>query len=167
MSYPQPTAGTCFQAPFGPLWVATSPGGLVRVAIGARGPTHSSPAQASPGAEAMLRAALEELSAYFNTPHHQFTVPVDWAALGLTPFRRRVLQEAYLIPWGCVVTYGALARAIGNPRAARAVGRALAANPVPIVIPCHRVVATTGALHGYSAGLHVKDFLLRHEGVLT
>ncbi len=170
MSHPKPTANARFQAPFGPLWVSASPEGLIRIDIGGHSaPLAPPPAEAEAhGAHIVLQAALDELNTYFrsNSEPFRFTVPVDWEALGLTPFQRRVLEETYQIPWGCVVTYGALARAVGNPAAARAVGRALAMNPVPIVIPCHRVVAASGALQGFSAGMDVKAFLLRHEGTL-
>ncbi len=118
----------------------------------------------------LLRSAWEQLSAYTAGKRRNFTVPVDPASYA-TPFARRVLLGATCaIPFGKVRTYGEIARAVGSPAAARAVGGALASNPVPIVVPCHRVVAA-GGLGGYSggakgAGLRWKRELLALEGAL-
>ena len=81
----------------------------------------------------------------------------------ITPFQERVLDAASSIPMGEMRTYGQVAAMAGNPRAARAAGRALGANPIPVVLPCHRVVAADGRLHGYAGGLDRKRFLLDHE----
>lgn len=89
---------------------------------------------------------------------------VDWD--GVTPFRRAVLEETMAIPMGETRTYAELAAAAGNPRAARAVGRVMATNPLPFVIPCHRVVGSNGTLHGYGGGLDLKERLLKVEGAL-
>ena len=85
----------------------------------------------------------------------------------LTPFHRRVLLAAAEVPAGKVVSYGEIARRIGRPAGSRAVGQALGRNPVPIVIPCHRVVAAGGQLGGYTGGLDIKRKLLRLEGALA
>jgi methylated-DNA-[protein]-cysteine S-methyltransferase len=87
---------------------------------------------------------------------------IDWN--GVTGFRRAVLEEALRIPPGETRSYGWLAERVGRPRAARAVGRVMATNPLPIVVPCHRVIGSDGSLRGYGAGLHVKEALLRAEG---
>lgn len=87
---------------------------------------------------------------------------IDWE--GVSGFRRAVLEETLRIPAGETRTYGWLASRVGSPRAGRAVGRVMATNPLPIVIPCHRVVASDGSLHGYGGGLDVKAALLRLEG---
>ena len=87
---------------------------------------------------------------------------IDWN--GVTGFRRAVMEEALRIPRGETRSYGWLAGRVGRPRAARAVGRVMATNPLPIVVPCHRVVGSDGSLRGYGAGLHVKEALLRAEG---
>jgi len=92
----------------------------------------------------------------------RFTVPLDLS--GLSPFHRRVLQAARRIPYGRTATYSDLARRVGRPLAARAVGQAMARNPVPLVIPCHRVVASGGGLGGYGGGLDLKRRLLALEG---
>jgi len=89
---------------------------------------------------------------------------VDWN--GVTPFRRAVLEQTMAIPMGETRTYAELAAAAGNPRAARAVGRVMATNPLPFVIPCHRVVGSNGTLHGYGGGLDLKERLLKVEGAL-
>ena len=97
-------------------------------------------------------------------------VPTDFAALTLdprgTPFQLRVWQELRRIPWGQTISYGELARRVGNPKASRAVGQANAVNPIPLIIPCHRVIAADGSLGGYSSGLDRKRWLLRHEGAM-
>jgi len=87
---------------------------------------------------------------------------IDWD--GLSPFRRAVLEETMRIPFGETRSYGWLARQVGHPRAARAVGRVMATNPLPIVVPCHRVLAADGSLGGYGGGLPLKETLLKAEG---
>jgi methylated-DNA-[protein]-cysteine S-methyltransferase len=105
-----------------------------------------------------------ELDEYFEGRRRRFSVPVD---LRLREgFTRRVLEETARIPFGTVVTYKAVAGGAGNPRASRAAGNALGSNPIPIVVPCHRVVHTGGGLGGYTGGLDRKVTLLRLEGVL-
>lgn len=93
------------------------------------------------------------------------TVPLDLLDLSpLPPFSRRVLEELSTLPFGTSISYGELAARVGNPKAARAVGSAMARNPFPLVIPCHRVLAATG-IGGYSLGLEQKKKLLAHESV--
>jgi methylated-DNA-[protein]-cysteine S-methyltransferase len=108
-----------------------------------------------------LAAALAD---YFAGRAARFNVDIDLD--DRTPFQRQVLEACRRIPPGEVVTYGQLAAQVGRPRAARAVGQAMAANPVPLVVPCHRVVAADGSLCGFSAagGLEIKRRLLHHEG---
>ncbi len=115
-----------------------------------------SPARLDP-----LRRQLEE---YFAGARTAFDVPIDWALVG--PFGRRVLHATAGIPFGEVRTYAQVAEQAGSPRASRAAGNALGANPMPIVVPCHRVLRTGGALGGYTGGLHRKEALLRIEGVV-
>jgi methylated-DNA-[protein]-cysteine S-methyltransferase len=107
-----------------------------------------------------------QLRAYFSGERRQFDLALDLRRL--TPFQRKVLQTARRIPAGATWTYGQIAQAIGRPRASRAVGQALGRNPVPIVVPCHRVVTSRGGLGGYSGGggLESKRFLLALEGAL-
>jgi methylated-DNA-[protein]-cysteine S-methyltransferase len=112
----------------------------------------------------MLSIARDEIIAYLAGELHTFKLPIDWRLV--TRFESLVLHAAVQIPFGQVRTYGELAEMIGKPRAARAIGGALARNPLPLVIPCHRVVNAKRALHGYSApgGLETKAWLLTLEG---
>jgi len=112
-----------------------------------------------------LDAVRRELDEYFERRRTAFDLPIDWALV--TPFGRRVLQATTAIPFGEVSTYGRIAAQAGNPRAARATGNALGANPMPIVVPCHRVLHTGGqGIGNYTGGVHRKEALLRLEGVL-
>src|SRR5512141_2669630 len=115
-----------------------------------------------------VKPALKQLAEYLNGRRTAFDLPIDYSAL--TEFQKKVLTTALKIPRGQVLTYGDVARKIGRPRAARAVGQALGSNPMPIVIPCHRVLGSDGSLHGYSGGggIKTKEWLLKLEGaVLT
>lgn len=110
----------------------------------------------------LLRLACDELTAYFDGRLKKFTVPID---LHSTPFRKRVLNEVYCIRYGETASYKEIAERIGNPKAVRAVGGANAHNPIPIIIPCHRVIAHDGTVGGYGGGLNMKKNLLRLEGI--
>ena len=105
-----------------------------------------------------------ELDEYFEGRRHEFGVDVDLAAV--PSFQQLVLAELRRVPYGRTDTYGGLAARIGRPRAARAVGGALNRNPVPIVVPCHRIVGASGSLVGYAGGLERKQRLLELEGTL-
>lgn len=107
------------------------------------------PADDEAAREILSRAAVE-FEGYFAGRRRAFSVPADLEARPCSPFTRRVLAAAAALPYGETATYGQLARRLGIPGAARAVGRALAANPVPILIPCHRVIGAGGALGGYA-----------------
>jgi methylated-DNA-[protein]-cysteine S-methyltransferase len=111
----------------------------------------------------VLRQARQELEEYFAGRRRSFTVPLDLT--GLPPFTRKVLVILGRVPCGRTLTYGELAARAGAPRAARAIGRAMATNPLPIVIPCHRVLSAGGRPGGYSGGdgLPTKSWLLAHE----
>lgn len=118
-----------------------------------------------PGESEFSRMAAKQLEYYFKNELQHFDVKIDISSL--TEFRQHILQLAMNIPYGMVTTYGQLAVQAGAPGAARAVGGALAANPIPIIIPCHRVIAASGALTGFSGtgGILMKKFLLDLEGV--
>ncbi len=105
-----------------------------------------------------------ELSEYFEGARTRFDLRLDLRVSA--EFRLRVMEELALVPYGSVTTYGALAAKAGRPAAARAVGTIMNRNPVPIVLPCHRVVGSTGSLVGYGGGLERKEQLLRLEGVI-
>lgn len=109
-----------------------------------------------------LRAAMEQLEEYFARERTHFDVALAPAG---TPFQLRVWSALSEIPYGETISYGELARRIDNPRAVRAVGRANGANPIPIVVPCHRVIAANGTLHGYGGGVDRKAKLLALEGI--
>lgn len=105
------------------------------------------------------------LQRYFQGDRVHFDVPLAFE--GLTPFQTQVLSLTREIPYGHTLTYGELARELGKPGASRAVGQALARNPWPIVVPCHRVVGRNGKLTGFGGGLSMKERLLRLEGAVT
>jgi len=108
-----------------------------------------------------VREAAAQLAEYFAGRRTRFDFPLD---LRGTPFQRAVWDCLLGIPFGETRTYGWVAQAVGRPRAARAVGQAVGRNPVAIVVPCHRIVASGGRLGGYTGGLHIKRYLLRLEG---
>ncbi len=111
-----------------------------------------------------LRPYRRELEEYFAGKRDRFESPIDLRAVR-GAFHRKVLRKLKGVPPGRVISYGELAARSGSPRAARAVGAAMAANPLPIVIPCHRVIASAGRLGGFSGGIRQKKKLLGHEGV--
>jgi methylated-DNA-[protein]-cysteine S-methyltransferase len=102
-----------------------------------------------------------ELDRYFTGALREFDLELDWSLVG--PFARRVLRRTARIPYGSLASYGDVALGIGVPRGARAVGNALGSNPIPVVVPCHRVVRTGGALGGYGGGVPRKRWLLDLE----
>ena len=111
-----------------------------------------------------LEEPRRELDEYFEGRRSEFDLAVDLAAL--PSFQQLVLAELQRVPYGATATYGGLAKRIGKPRAARAVGGALNKNPVPIVVPCHRIVGSSGSLVGYAGGLQRKQQLLALEGAV-
>lgn len=153
-------------SPIGPLVVAVTEHGLCRISFDVEpereieilARTHGARVLRSPGPLASVRRELEE---YFEGHRRVFDLAVDIARLA--PFQRLVLTELARVPYGETATYGALAARIGKPRAARAVGGALNRNPIPIVLPCHRVVGASGSLVGYAGGLERKQTLLELE----
>lgn len=112
--------------------------------------------------DTVLTALSSQLAAYFQGSLRAFSVPLD---LRGTPFQQEVWQALQDIPYGEVRSYGDIARAIGRPRAVRAVGMANHRNPVPIIVPCHRVIGSNRSLTGYGGGLDLKERLLQLEGV--
>jgi methylated-DNA-[protein]-cysteine S-methyltransferase len=147
-------------------WRQDSPVGVLEVEVSATG--IRTIVLAPPGADVAAGGPPDTslspaIDAYFGGHLSALDdLPVDLE--GCSPFTSAVLVTLRRVPAGSVTTYGVLARAVGRPGAARAVGRAVGANPVPLVVPCHRVVATDGGLGGYSAGLDRKRWLLAHEG---
>jgi methylated-DNA-[protein]-cysteine S-methyltransferase len=155
-------------SPFGPLLVAASERGLCRISFDPE-PEAEVERLARAFGLRVLRASLDEprreLDEYFEGRRREFELPIDLDAV--PGFHREVLGELRRVPYGQVTTYGTLAARAGRPRAARAVGTVMNRNPVPIVLPCHRVVGSTGKLVGYGGGLERKEFLLRLEGALS
>jgi len=139
-------------SPLGPLTVVAENGAVTRLDFGA---TAEATAE-----DAVLERLAEELAAYFAGELSEFVTPLAPAG---TPFQRRVWDELLRVPLGETRSYAAIARALGDPAATRAVGAANGANPIALAIPCHRVVRTGGALGGYGGGLERKRWLLEHE----
>jgi methylated-DNA-[protein]-cysteine S-methyltransferase len=106
---------------------------------------------------------IEQLGRYFNGRLAKFTCPVDMHG---TPFQTRVWKELVKIPYGTTISYKQLAKRVGATKGYQAIGRANAVNPIPIVVPCHRVIGTNGSLVGYTSGIKTKEFLLKLEGAL-
>ena len=115
-------------------------------------------------APARLDDVRRELDEYFEGRRRDFDLRIDWSLA--SEFTRRILKATAAIPFGQTSTYGKVAAQAGNPKASRAAGRALGSNPIPIVVPCHRVVGTNGQLTGYTGGLHRKIALLQIEGIV-
>ncbi|WP_326576938.1 methylated-DNA--[protein]-cysteine S-methyltransferase [Actinacidiphila glaucinigra] len=176
-------AWTVLEAPIGPLLLAATGQGLVHVAfrtgaeeapavlericsrLGAVAAHRPGPASA---AGARLDEAIPQVEAYFAGTRHTFDLDFDWSLT--TGFNRRVLRElATGVPFGSVVGYQDLANRVGEPGAARAVGTAMGSNPLPVVVPCHRVLESDGGIGGFGGGLRMLDIkrsLLALEGVL-
>jgi len=112
---------------------------------------------------ALVEPVREQLREYFARHRSHFTLPVD--LYGVTPFTRSVLNATIQVPFGQVMTYQNIADRIGKPKATRAVGNALGRNPVPVIVPCHRVVRADGSMGLYTGGAHIKQVLLEIEGV--
>jgi len=157
-------------SPFGPLLLATTPRGLVRLNLPAYDPEETLEelaAKVSPRvleAPAKLDEARRELELYFEGKLTEFELPIDWQLTG--GFRGKVQRAIHRIPFGETRSYAELARSAGNERAVRAAGTACGTNPIPIVVPCHRVLRSGGALGNYGGGVPMKEALLKLEGVL-
>ena len=158
---------TTMRTPIGRVLAASSDSGLVRVSFRRAEPAFVADLRRRLGADvvrsdAKLAPVVTQLGLYFAGKRRRLDLPVDLRTV--TPFQRRVLTATRRVPPGRVVSYGEIARRIGKPRASRAVGQALGHNPIPIVIPCHRIVAGSG-IGGYTGGLAIKRRLLAIEGL--
>jgi methylated-DNA-[protein]-cysteine S-methyltransferase len=151
-----------FDSPVGELHVAATDLGVARISYGSEGLEES---LARTFGVRVLRSPLDEirreLDEYFEGTRRSFDLALD---LRVAPFHAAVLSELSLVPYGRTDTYGALAARVGRPGAARAVGTVMNRNPIPIVLPCHRIVGANGSLTGYAGGLDVKRRLLQLEG---
>ena len=154
-------------SPIGTLLLLATPRGIVRISFESENRDEvlgEIAMRVSPRileAPRRLDPARRELDRYFTGRLRVFDLPIDWTLIG--PFARRVLRRTARIPYGGVASYGDVAYDIGTPRGARAVGNALGSNPIPVVVPCHRVVRTGGAIGGYGGGLPRKRWLLDLE----
>lgn len=148
------------ESPVGPLLLAGNREGLSRIVFPIDGRAASPGAGWRRGSPA-LSEAIRQLGEYFDGERTEFDLPL---APDGTEFQRRVWQELRRIPYGRTISYGELARRVGNPRASRAVGAANGKNPISIVVPCHRVIGADGSLTGFGGGLPVKRRLLQLEG---
>ncbi len=163
--------GDTGNSPLGNLWLAVSDDGLVAVEFDMdrddfTGYVHTHFTRPVKFAPRRVAETADQLREYLEGQRREFTIPIDWSVL--RPFQQSALRATFAIPFGETRTYGELAHQIGRPRAARAVGRAEATNPMPLVIPCHRVVGADGKLHGYGGGegLPTKEWLLKLEGAV-
>jgi methylated-DNA-[protein]-cysteine S-methyltransferase len=154
-------------SPFGTLLLAQTPRGLVRVGLPNQDPDEllaELAGKVSPRvleAPARLDEARRELDRYFAGELRGFGLPLDWSLSH--GFRQRVLEGIAAIPYGETRTYTEMAAGAGNPHAVRAAGSACGSNPIPVVVPCHRVLRLSGALGGYAGGLQMKESLLKLE----
>ncbi|MFI5682732.1 methylated-DNA--[protein]-cysteine S-methyltransferase [Streptomyces sp. NPDC051636] len=172
--YEQRVAWAVVGTDIGPLLLAATGEGLVNVVfhatdavrdralerLAARLGTEPVEAPGSP----LLAEAIRQVRAYLAGERHDFELPLDWSLI--SGFNRQVLRELAAVPYGTVVGYGDLAGRVGQPGAAQAVGAAMGANPLPVVVPCHRVVERDGGIGGFGGGLETKRKLLALEGVL-
>lgn len=151
-----------------PLWVAVSSKGLVAVEFPAKQESFIRYLQRRGYQQVIydpdkVQPVLAQIGEYLGGRRRSFDLSIDWSMM--TPFQESALRATCAIPYGHTVTYSEIARRINRPQAARAVGRAQATNPMPLVIPCHRVLGADGSLHGYGAGqgLATKEWLLGLE----
>lgn len=150
--------------PVGDLRLAVSDQGLIAVEWADTQPDFDS--YLRPFESEAVAPYAEQLRQYLEGQRREFTLPINWAIF--RPFQREALQAVFKVPYGETRTYSEIAVEINRPRAYRAVGRANATNPMPIVIPCHRLIGTDGKLHGYGGGegLKTKEWLLKLEGAV-
>jgi methylated-DNA-[protein]-cysteine S-methyltransferase len=145
-----------WRSPIGPLGIVTSERGVVRIQF-----THEQDGVATDVQDEFTRACIQQLDEYFAGQRREFTIPLDIRG---TPFQLACWNALLRIPYGETRSYAEQAVVVGSPRAFRAVGAANGSNPIPIIVPCHRVLNTGGKLGGYGGGLPIKERLLRLEG---
>jgi methylated-DNA-[protein]-cysteine S-methyltransferase len=172
MNETNPVYGKMQDTPVGTIWIAASARGLIAISLWPEEERFmaevarlaGSRPRCAPEESAVIQETIKQLEEYFRGERSEFELPVDW---GVMPsFQQEVLRLVSAVPYGCTTSYGDIARQFGKSGAHRAVGRANATNPLPIIIPCHRVLGSDGKLHGYGApgGLETKAWLLRLEG---
>ena len=159
--------GRLSDTPIDHLWIATAACGLVAVMFRNDEETFRQYVQKLAGTEPVrdesaISEVCNQLEAYLAGDLKVFDLPICWDVM--TEFQQKSLRQVYAIPYGEVRTYNQIAHEIGKPKAIRAVGRANATNPMPLVVPCHRVIGSDGTLRGFGGGLETKAHLLRMEG---
>jgi methylated-DNA-[protein]-cysteine S-methyltransferase len=147
------------ESPIGPLLLVADEGGLTYIGLPKRGSAQAAPPDAQ-HAPAKLRSVRHQLEEYFAGTRHAFDLPLHPHG---TPFQLEVWGALLAIPYGETTSYGVIAQRIGRRNAVRAVGAANGANPLSIIVPCHRVIGSNGDLTGYGGGLPAKRWLLAHE----
>ena len=158
-------AQVVLDSPIGPLLLVASGGALTHIWFDGLHRASERAAEVPSADAAILATATVQLAEYFAAERRNFDIPLRPAG---SPFQQAVWNALAAIPWGTTTTYSAIARGLGMPvTASRAVGAANAANPIPVILPCHRVIGANGLLTGYGGGLHRKETLLRLEGVVT
>lgn len=147
------------KTPLGTLLIRSSTAGITEIKYLSEEQNTST----SPSGNTPLKTAVKQLTEYFKGNRKIFSIPLD---LQGSSFQLSVWTELQNIPWGTTLTYAELAKKLDNPKAIRAVGTANGQNPIPIIIPCHRVIGSKGKLTGYSGGIDKKRWLLKHENAL-
>lgn len=150
------THGLRLESPIGMLWLESDGSFITAISFNAHADADLDPTE-------LLQRAARQLDEYFAGHRRAFDLPVR---AGGTPFQRSVWEAVAGIPWGATSSYQQIANAVGGRAVARAVGTANGANPLPIIVPCHRVLGSDGSLTGYAGGLWRKRWLLQHEGVI-
>lgn len=151
-----------YDSPFGPVFIASSPQGITHILFDAEGSAKARVQKTHPEAELIAQGDAHHAAAlsYFSNPAMPQHI---WLAVSGTPFQLRVWQALLEVPLGQTSNYGALAQAIGKPKAARAIGGAVGKNPVSFIVPCHRILASDGGLGGYYWGTEMKQAMLNWE----
>ncbi|ULA60813.1 MAG: Methylated-DNA--protein-cysteine methyltransferase [Nitrospira sp.] len=159
------TETSTFKTPWGWMTVAASAKGVTSIDLSPTVRTARHGPQKDDAAASIVKEAQAQLLSYLEGERRDFALPLDWSAG--TSFQRKVWKAIARIPYGRVRSYQWVATRVGGKQYARAVGMALGANPVPIIVPCHRIIAHDGSLGGFSCGLPMKRRLLSLEGTLT
>ena len=154
------TATLLLQSEMGTFVLQGDEQGITRIVLPGTRPTPKEPPPASPGSAAILKKAAQQITEFIGGERTIFTLPLSISG---TDFQMRVWEIIKAIPFGKTMSYGEIGRQLGNKKLARAVGGAANANPVPIVIPCHRVIGAGGDLTGFAGGLRLKERLLALE----
>ena len=144
----------CYQSEIGPFEIVGNQKGILTIKF------NKQPSKIDRNLPACMRACLRQLDEYFKGRRQKFSVPLQ---LEGTDFQKAVRRQLKKIPFGRTASYGDVARAIDRPRAFRAVGNANNKNPIPVIIPCHRVIGSDGKLVGFGGGIWRKEWLLDHE----